>query len=125
MDWTVFYLKYNIKDTDGRIEKSYKHNKTYRDFLIELRKDENKYCWYISRWIEAFVNNILENIPLNKWTITLDTLPIYVMNTTKLPTNGGRKRSKICNQTLKERKYRQGFNATEFDLAYKDRFPYN
>lgn len=125
IDWSVFHLKYNIKDTDGNIEKAYKNTATYRDFLTELRIHENKYCWYISKWMEPFVNDILGNIPLNKWTIALDTLPIYVMTTTKLPTTGGRKQSKTYNKTRKERKYPPGFNVTEFDLSYKDGFPYN
>lgn len=125
IDWIVFRLKYNIRDSDGNIEKAYRKTTTYRDFFKELRKHENEYCWYISRWIEQFVTDILDNISLLKWTITLDSLPIYVIKTTLEPTTGGYKRKIQKNTTCKQRKLPPGFNATEFDLTYKDGFPYN
>ena len=123
IDWIVFRLKYNIRDTDGNIEKAYRKTTTYQDFLKELRKHENEYCWYVLRWIEQFVNDILGNIPLNKWTITIDNLPIYSIKTTLQATTGGYKK-KQYKTTHKQRKHPPGFNATEFDLMYKDGFPY-
>jgi hypothetical protein len=56
----------------------------------------------------------------NKWIINIKDLPEYEMKTTLTKTGGFRKKK----YRQKIRKYKPGFNTTEFDLTYKDGFPY-
>ena len=123
LPWAFFSRKYAIVDTDGKIQETYMKHSTYRDFFLELRKEEEKYCWYISKWIVPFINDILGNIPLTKWNIDIQTIETYDIDIS--PTKGGNQNMK---RTLKKRyvtnNLPKGFNQTEFDLAYEGDFPY-
>ena len=125
LSWDIFSRKYRILDVDSMIKETYIKTNTYREFLIELRKEEDKYCWYISSWIAQFVTDILGNIPLTKWHIDISNLPIYEMSIIiTTPLIGGYRYTRR-NKKQKSKVLPNGFNQTEFDLAYKDGFPYD
>lgn len=125
LSWDVFSRKYSITDIDGVIKDNYTKTDTYREFLTELRRNEGKYCWYISTWIVHFINDILGDIPLTKWHIDISNVPIYEMRIIPAHVFNGGSRNTRRNKKQKTKILYKGFNQTEFDLAYKDGFPYS
>ena len=130
LNWTSFFYKYKIDENIDIIEKYYTSSETYRDFFISLKNDDKeRYCWRISKWIQYFISDILENINIDKWYIDLDKIPEYDIKVKHIKTDieksyrGGRK--KKTRRIKKLKKLPPGFNQTEFDLEYNDHWPYD